>query len=43
MRHKSSITSLPWIPSEAVEGSMRISKGHRREGTRRGRAAAARK
>ncbi|HEY8303245.1 MAG TPA: cyclic nucleotide-binding domain-containing protein [Solirubrobacteraceae bacterium] len=24
MRHKSSITSLSWIPSEAVEGSMRI-------------------
>jgi hypothetical protein len=24
MRHQSSITSLSWIPSEAVEGSMRI-------------------
>jgi hypothetical protein len=24
MRHKSSITSLSWIPSEAVEGSMKI-------------------
>src|ERR1700722_18748948 len=24
MRHKSSITSLSWIPSEAIEGSMRI-------------------
>ena len=24
MRHKSSITSLSWIPSEAIEGSMRL-------------------
>ena len=24
LRHQSSITSLSWIPSEAIEGSMRI-------------------
>jgi hypothetical protein len=24
MRHKSSITSLSWIPSEAIEGSQRL-------------------